>query len=293
MTAGHCVDFDPDSVPGGNCGPGLPDGILNIQAGDFVGFNIPQSWLNGTPRAVDADDQYPIDLTSVAFRFDGCGQGLGKDWAVFGVNRNANTLLMPHEAYGLPMRVTNDLPLPGVPTTFRITGCGTDAGTANRTLQTDTGPYNGESTGNAPADILVSYQVDTMPASSGSPIMWNALDLAVGIHTTGGCSTTQPFGNNSGTSFEVDALETAIRDFTGTNAVFCDSGHPVILNGVCPCNGTVMRPFDSVVDGVSLVSPGGIVSIVAGNYPASNGNAFTTTKAQTWEAPCGTVVIGN
>jgi hypothetical protein len=289
MTAGHCTDFDPDDFPGGS-GPLLPDGVVDLNG--FVGFNIPQSTAAGNTVAAAAVDQYPIDLTNVTFRFDGTFQGLGKDWAVFGVNRNATTGLLPHEAYGLPMRITRDLP--AVSTNFRITGCGLDNAQANQTLQTHTGPFNGESAGNVAADILLSYQIDTRGGNSGGPIIWNAGGgYSVGIHTNGGCQPVAPIGNNIGTSFEVNALETAIRNFTGATAVFCDVGHAVTVGGVCLCDGTVMRPFDSVLDGVNAVSSGGIVSIVAGTYTAANGNAFTTTKVQVWEAPCGTVVIGN
>ena len=289
LTAGHCTDFDPDST-----GPLLPDGVLDLSG--VVEFNIPLSTSTGGVILAAADDQYPIDLTSVNWRFDGSGQGLGKDWSVFGVNPNANTQLMPHEAYGLPLRIARDLPSTG--TTFRITGNGIDVGAANRTQQTHTGPFNGETTGGAATDLSLTYQIDTMGANSGSPILWDegtssSSRLAMGIHTNGGCQTSSPFGNNSGTSFEVNALETAIRNFTGTNAVFCDRSHPLIVNGSCPCDGTVMRPFATVIDGVNAVSTSGTVSIVAGNYLASEGNAFTTTKAQTWEAPSGTVVIGN
>jgi len=293
LTAGHCVDFDPDTTST-SCGPLLPDGVLDLTG--VVEFNIPLSTSGGSTNVAAVNDQFPIDLTSVNWRFDGCGQGLGKDWAVFGVNPNANTQLMPHEVYGLPLRIGRDLP--GTGTTFRITGCGADTGSANRTLQTHTGPFNGEVTQNTAADLSLTYQIDTMGANSGSPVIWDegsssGSRIAMGIHTNAGCQTSAPIGNNSGTSFEVNQLETAIRNFTGTNAVFCDTGHPITLSGSCPCDGTVMRPFDTVIDGVNAVPTGGIVSIVAGSYTASNGNAFTTTKAQTWEAPCGTVVIGN
>ena len=287
LTAGHCVDFDPDAVPG-VCGPLLPDGTLDLTG--VVEFNIPASTAAGFTNAALANDQYPIDLTSVTWRFDGCGQGLGKDWAVFGVNVNANTQLMPHEVYGLPWRVARDLPNTGA--TFRVTGCGSDTNASNFTLQTHTGPFNGEVTQNTAADLSLTYQIDTTGGNSGSPVIWEP-GLAMGIHTNGGCATGAPIGNNSGTSFEVNALETAIRNFTGTNAVFCDRSHPLLTNGSCPCDGTVMRPFDTVINGVNAVSSGGVVSIVAGSYTEAAGNAFTTTKAQTWEAPCGTVVIGN
>ena len=60
-------------------------------------------------------------------------------------------------------------------------------------------------------------------------------------------------------------------------------------------NGTVMRPFDTVTEGVNAVVSGGIVSIVAGTYTAASGNTFTAGadgKAMTLTAPVGTVRIG-
>ncbi len=44
LTAGHCVDFDPDQG-----GPLLPDGILDLSG--VVEFNVPASLPNGTTVA--------------------------------------------------------------------------------------------------------------------------------------------------------------------------------------------------------------------------------------------------
>ena len=172
----------------------------------FVEFDVP-AW----PNIAHVDDQYPVDVTTVRWRFDGTGQGLGKDWAVFQVNRNANTHLVPHEAYGPSFRVTRELPL--LDETVRVTGFGTDGGTANQTNQTATGTFEGETASGA--DILLDHRVDTMPANSGSPIIWEFMNLAIGIHTNGGCDNTAT-SVNGGTSFEVDALENAINDLPGT-----------------------------------------------------------------------------
>ncbi|MCZ7674558.1 MAG: hypothetical protein M5U34_49240 [Chloroflexi bacterium] len=50
--------------------------------------------------AAAPEDQYPINTGSVTWHFEGEGQGLGKDWAVFTVNENANTGLTPFVAQG-------------------------------------------------------------------------------------------------------------------------------------------------------------------------------------------------
>ena len=205
LTAGHCVDFDPDQG-----GPGLPDGILDLNG--VVEFNVPASLPDGTTVAADPDDQYPINTGSVVWRFDGSGQGLGKDWSVFTVNDNSNTGLTPFQAQGSFFRTTNDNP--AVNDTIRITGMGLDntppGSTGNRnaqnfTNQTSTGGYVGQS--NSGSNYWHRYATDTTGGNSGSPIIWNG--FTVGIHTNGGCNSNGT-GANSGTSFEVNALENAI-----------------------------------------------------------------------------------
>ena len=212
LSAGHCVDFDPDQG-----GPGLPNGILDLSG--VVEFNIPL-W----PGVAPTNDQYPINTSGVIWRFDGEGQGLGKDWAVFGVFANSNTGLLPHQVYGLPFRLTRENP--GAGDTIRITGCGADTGSANFTLQTATGPYLSENVNGA--DISHEYQTDTEGGNSGSPIIWETNSLALGIHTNAGCDNPIQAGQgNSGTSFEVDALENALRNYINTNARFVDINHPL------------------------------------------------------------------
>ncbi len=280
LTAGHCADFDPD-----DSGPGLPDGVLDLSG--VISFNVPLSDSDGTPNAADPNDQYPINTANVTWRFDGEGQGLGKDWAVFGVLANSNTGLRPHIAQGFK-RMTREGPAIGA--TIRVTGYGVDNGTANRTEQTHTGPYVGEFSSSA--DIWHRYQVDTQGANSGSPIIWEANQFAIGIHTNGGCNDDGS-GSNSGTSFEVNALETAIRNFPGANTVYVDSvsGHPAPSR-----DGTVFRPYATVALGVTNVVSGGRISVVAGSYTAAAGNTFIAGedgKSFFIEAPVGTVTIGN
>lgn len=130
LTAGHCVDIDPD---GG--GPMLPDGVLDTLT--VVQFNVPPSDSNGTIVNPPIADQFPVNNSTVQWRFDGAGQGLGKDYAVFKVGANTNGLLA-HEVYGFPFRVTRETPAAG--TTMRVTGFGVDS------LPSGTpGPYNAQS----------------------------------------------------------------------------------------------------------------------------------------------------
>jgi len=276
LSAGHCVDFDPDQG-----GPQLPDGVLDLSG--VIEFNIP-SW----PNAANPNDQYPVDTVPAFWRFDGEGQGLGKDWSVWGVFPNSNTGLLPHEAYGFPFRMTRENPSAG--NTIRVTGCGSDTGSTNFTLQTATGPYVNEDSHNGGADIEHEYQVDTEGGNSGSPIIWETNGLTVGIHTNAGCGTTS---GNHGTSFEVNALENALENWVdGTDTRFVDVNHPLRVSN----SGTPFRPYSTVTLGVTNVLNNGTVSIVSGTYTEAAGNTFTAGadgKAFLMVAPVGSAVIGS
>jgi hypothetical protein len=281
LTAGHCVDLDPDQG-----GSGLPDGVLDTLW--VVQFNVPPSDSNGTIQNPPAIHQYPVNNQSVVWRFDGTGQGLGKDWAVFTVGRNSETGLFPHEVYELPFRLTRETPSAG--NISRVTGFGVDSLPAgipgpfnaqNQTNQTHTGGYAGENTSGP--DIWVRYAVDTEGGNSGSPVIWEANGLAYAIHTNGGCFGG---GNNNGTSMEVDALETAIANVGGTNVRYVDGGHPLPVTA----DGTVFRPWSNLLSGINSVPIGGTVSIVSNAY--SVGPGYTMSKAMTLSAPLGGVSIG-
>jgi hypothetical protein len=274
MTAGHCADFDPDQG-----GPGLPDGVLDLAG--VVEFNVPPSTFGGNTVPAPLNDQYPILAASVTWRYDGAGQGAGKDWCVFRVGRNANTNLLPHQAYGVPFRVTRELP-----TTLelaRVTGFGTDTAEDNCTNQTSTGLFLGQTSAN-PTDIYLSYQVDTMPANSGSPVIWPAQNLVFGVHTTGGCNSDGS-GSNTGTSYEVDQLEVAMNDNPSSGTEYVDNGHPL---PVTP-NGGLYRPWPTIVQGANAVPTGRLLSIFAGTYSVPAGTVIN--RSMTFAAPAGAVVI--
>ena len=88
---------------------------------------------------------------------------------------------------------------------------------------------------------------------------------------------------NVGTSFENDALEVAIRNFTGASATFLDPAHPVATE-----DGTVFRPYDTFSEALNATVTGGVLSIVEGTYTVG---ASTYTRAMVWEGPVGSVVI--
>jgi hypothetical protein len=279
LTAGHCADWDPDST-----GPLLPDGVLDLWG--VVEFNVPASQADGTPVAAAPNDQYPIDLSNVVWNFDGSGQGLGKDWAIFACLPNSNTGLLPHQAQGAFFRMTREAP----PTDhdIRVTGYGIDSDPPgstgdknfqNVTLQTDAGSYVGER--NSGANVWHEYVVDTRRASSGSPIIWRNYGFAIGIHTNGGCAPPD-FGNN-GTSFEHDPLENALQDFPGANTRYVD---PVSMAPTQ--DGTIFQPYATILQAVNGTPTGGQISIVAGPYDEQ----ITIDQAVTLIAPVGTVTIG-
>ena len=281
LTAGHCVDLDPDGS-----GSGLPNGVLDTLT--VVQFNVPPSDSNGTIRNPPAADQYPVNNQNVVWRFDGVGQGLGKDWAVFTTWKNSTTGKFPYEAYAFPFRLTRETPAAG--NVSRVSGFGVDslpAGTPgpynaqSQTNQTHTGGYVGETTSGA--DISVQYTVDTEGGNSGSPVIWETNGLAYAIHTNGGCFGG---GSNNGTSMEVNALETAISNVGGTTVRYVDVGHPLPVSA----DGTIFRPFAAVLTGINSVPVGGTVSIVSGTY--SVGAGYTMNKAMTLTAPVGGVTIG-
>ena len=279
LTAGHCTDFDPDQD-----GPLLPDGVLDLWG--VVEFNVPDSDPDGDSNWANADDQYAIDTGNVTWNFDGSGQGLGKDWSVFAVFPNTNNQDRAHVTRGF-FRMTREKP--SVDSTIRVTGYGVDddppgsmggRNAQNFTEQTHTGDYKGEESSGD--DIWHKYRVDTMGANSGSPITWNSENVTIGIHTNAGCSSTG--GSNKGTSFEHNPLENTLQDFPGPNTSYVDKGMPNLATG----DGTVFRPFDTVVEGVGDVAVNGTLSIVAGSYDET----MTISKTMTIVAPVGSAIIG-
>jgi hypothetical protein len=263
LTAGHCDDIDMQTLE----------------------FNVPSSLPDGTIQHPGPEDQYSVDTASIVSHDDGTGQ-IGDDWTVFTVDPNTNTGLLPVHAQGAFYRMSRDYN----PTTVRVSGYGTDdeppGSTGGRnadsqTLQTDSGSFLGEVV-EGPSDAYIEYIVDTMPASSGSPVIVHGTTVTIGIHTNGGCDP--PDFGNTGTSFENDGLENAIQTFpVGANVMYVDKDHPVSQE-----DGTVFRPYDTVAEAVTAVPSGGNILIVIGSYAEQ----ITINKDVTLVAPVGVVVIG-
>jgi V8-like Glu-specific endopeptidase len=190
LTAGHCT-----------AGSGIT----------VVEFNVPLSNSNGSLNHPGPEDQYATDPASTQ---SNGGQGVGNDWAYFGVFPNSVTGLTPFDAQG----DAYDLALPGpAQNQIRITGYGTNGtlpANLNQVQKTHVGPFV---TSNG---TTIQYQTDTTGGNSGSPIVYEPTGEAIGIHTHGGCSTSNPpTGQNSGTGSNHTALQAALNNPQGLCAM--------------------------------------------------------------------------
>lgn len=281
LTAGHCVDFDPD-----NEGSMLPNGVLDVDTDDFVEFNPPASTADGTRQPAPPERRYAIDLDSIVWNFDGTGNGLGDDWAVMRLLPNAVTGELAGTVQG-GFRVSNSFP--DVDTTLRLTGHGNDLApdpTRHRVQQTHTGPLTSL---NAFTSVL-GYQVDTMGGNSGGPVIWEANQYTIGIHTNAGCDMFG--GANYGTAFSnlnlQMAMNTIANDATGyetTATIYVDNGTIFPLTA----NGTVFKPLVTFSSAYSAANPGNKISLMAGDYDNEGG---VLDKQTLIVAPVGPVVIG-
>ncbi len=191
------------SVTGGGCTIWLAsnDGCA-ISAGHcFSGgslmlaeFNVPASLPSGALQHPPISDQFPIDPATVSFT----NGGVGNDWGVCKLFNN-NLGQSAASLYGFYNVVST---VPAINDTIRITGYGVDSGVDNQTNQTNTGPLVGNS------GTTLGYQVDTQGGNSGSPVIHESTGNAVGIHTHGGCTSSNT-GNNSGTSTSHSGFQSA------------------------------------------------------------------------------------
>ncbi len=176
-----------------------------------IEFNVPPSLNNGTIQHPGFEDQYAIG-DYVVYQDDGPFY-YGNDWLVFNVENNAITNLQPIEAQGASFALER----PSSLTTsdeIRITGFGVDgpppsygAGGSlqnedNQTQQTNVGNFHSSD------GTILRYVVDTQPGNSGSPVIRESNGKSIGIHTTGGCTSSG--GSNKGTSLLHDSLWSAL-----------------------------------------------------------------------------------
>jgi V8-like Glu-specific endopeptidase len=182
LTAGHCF------------------GLGDI---DVVEFNVPLSNSEGGLNHPPPEDQYATDGSSIQY----VSGGIGNDWGYFGCFPNSNTGLTPVEAQGDCYAVVQPYPVSGE---IRITGYGTVSPPVplewNQVQKTHVGPYW------AFFGTTLEYQTDTTGGNSGSPVIYEDTDEAIGIHTHGGCSSSS---GNSGTGANNAGLQAALADPRG------------------------------------------------------------------------------
>jgi hypothetical protein len=174
----------------GHCGGG---------GGSSVQFNVPWSTAGGSLQFPPPSDQYAVDGASHQF------ENSNDDWQYFGVFPNSTTGLTPFQTMGAAFALAPP-PSPSG-NNIRITGHGTDStpdSTYNQIQQTHVGPLVSVGTN-------VNYQTDTTGGSSGSPVIWEEQDVAVGVHTNGGCSS----GSNNGTPITATKLQQALNNPLG------------------------------------------------------------------------------
>lgn len=168
-----------------------------------VQFNVPFSTSGGSVVFPGPEDQYAIDTTSHQ-----SSNSFGNDWQYFGTFPNSNTGLTAFQAMGDAFELVSPPSTAG--NTIRITGHGADSSpnsTYNFVQQTHSGPFvsNGSP---------LQYQADTQGGNSGSPVIWEEGNAAIGVHTHAGCSTSGS-GANQGTNINTGALQAALANPLG------------------------------------------------------------------------------
>lgn len=231
LTAGHCVDG---------------------HAVEVLEFHVPASDADGSINHPAPKHQYPV-LGTVKFK----NGGQGGDWGVFKVGKNSVTGLTPLQAQKSYFKVSDSI----TPETIRITGFGVDnmprgnGGSRNaqsQTQQTHAGPFARLS------GTTLRYETDTTGGNSGSPVISDTHNVAVGIHTHGGCSSFG--GDNAGTSFTNSELNDTINLLT-KNTVFVDNTHPSTLK-----SGNIFNPYHSITNAINNAVENGSVHISPGIY---------------------------
>lgn len=182
-----------------HCGP---------DTGDVIQFNVPLSSNGGSPQNPPPQDQYPIDGSSVQDSIGGIF--IGNDWAYFGVFDNSNTGMSPGQSYGVWHNLAES-PVTGNGRPIRITGYGTTSSPVPASWylvqKTHVGPLS-SIVGNT-----VRYATDTTGGNSGSAVLDENTQLAIGIHTNAGCSSGG--GSNQGTSLFNADLQNALDNPMG------------------------------------------------------------------------------
>ena len=247
-----------------------------------VHFNVPSSSEDGALVVPSPDHQYAIDYSSIARSYN---EGNG-DWAVFKVFPNPNTGLLPHEVQNSFLRVGKDnIPSLGYKYGYGIDlfPSGTCGGTnsSNRTLQK--APADNVLLSSSTTSGLLTWLGVVEGGDSGGPVVTtiNSVEIAVGSNNY--CSGNSSDDGAGGTSFVNANFANALNNINGTTVKYIDSQHPSLND-----EGTILRPYKTIVDGINGASNSETLSIVKGYY----NETMTISKPLTLTAPVGKVTIG-
>lgn len=256
-----------------NTGVVVSAGHCGVTNGDFVEFNVPASWNDGTPRAAHPDDQYPVDVQTIV---DG-GQD---DWVVFRVGANSNTGLVPREAYG-DFFYVGYLRQAGGGQEALVSGFGIDTvpsgsrGNRNQdsqTLQSASGLITTLVGGGQAIDA------DTDAGSAGSPVFPAQRRIAWGMVVSNTACANRvlwlwtPSLNQVLGTFPVGMIA-ADGSFTGTQ------------------DGSLERPFRTFRAAANAVRADGVIGLLPWSQ-AYDGSITISTRC-TIIAPSGPVTIGH
>ncbi len=232
-----------------------------------VQFNVPLSTSGGTIQNPPPEHQYAIDPASLQ---GNGGQGVGNDWAYFGVFPNATTGLTPAQAQGATYTLVAP-PSFNASEEIRITGYGTDSTPSqnNQVQQTHTGPWA------AFTGTTLSYQADTTGGNSGSPVIHEPTGLAIGIHTHGGCTSTG--GQNNGTASTHAGLQAALASPLGVCAAGLQAvaPPPLAVPPGAPTTVSVRAVGPVVAGSVQLHARDGAGAFVAQVMNSAGGGVYT------------------
>ncbi|KAJ3365161.1 hypothetical protein GGF31_008619 [Allomyces arbusculus] len=209
-SAGHC--FDGVDATQQVLQLSVPQSAVIVKDGVKVGI----------PRHPDPKYQFAVDASSVQYKLlselDVDNAVDAEDWSYFGTFRNPNTGLTQREAannqsYTLA-KVTNGVIAPGqaaVGDVVTITGFGNVRDQARKNLRLTQQVATG-SLASFPDKYHINHRVDTEGGNSGSAMVVkkNGKEVAVGIHTNGGCDTTASTSANYGSSVNQRGYQAAL-----------------------------------------------------------------------------------
>lgn len=265
---------------------------------ELIQFNVPKSGSDGSTVHAHPNDQYPVDISRLEFNYG----SIGNDWAIVGLFPNSNTGLTAAVAQDAYYRLAKEVSLSSEDS-VRITGFGADATPSGTGFENSAGvcPNSGHKAQqtavgyrNINVNQLHWWDINTSASGgvSGSPLILEDFpSLAIGIQTHGFNSLygVYLYERSGVQKFSQPTLLESINNFPGINTFYVDSNYPAIYSK--GSQGNFFNPYSTVEDAVVAASSGGIVSIVAGHYPAD----FTievNSGTLTLEAPVGNVTIG-